>query len=201
MTPLSMRGARIYPGLLSPERQSLIVELVREIVRAAPLVRPVTSRGQEMSVRMTSAGRFGWVSDQRGYRYEAQHPVTEQPWPDIPDELTALWAELCPQARSPECCLINFYSSEAKMGAHQDRDEADFTQPVVSISLGDDALFRIGNHERGGKTQSIWLRSGDVVVLEGDARLRFHGVDRIRPGQTSLLKDGGRLNLTMRVVT
>ncbi|MEL6952738.1 MAG: alpha-ketoglutarate-dependent dioxygenase AlkB [Pseudomonadota bacterium] len=201
MTPLSMRGARIYPGFLVPDRQSRIVALVREIVRAAPLVRPVTSRGQKMSVRMTSAGRFGWLSDRRGYRYEERHPLTSQPWPDIPDELTALWAELCPEARDPECCLINFYSPDAKMGVHQDRDEADFTQPVVSISLGDDALFRIGNHERGGKTESLWLSSGDVVVMEGDARLRYHGVDRIRPAQSSLLKDGGRLNLTMRVVT
>lgn len=198
---VSLRGARILHGYLDRGRQQALIAALRDVVRAAPLFTPTTMRGQNMSVRMTSAGDFGWVSDRRGYRYEQRHPDTKEPWPKIPQDLRDVWQDLCPNARPPECCLINFYSSDARMGMHQDRDEADFDQPVLSISLGDDALFRMGNHDRGGKTESVWLKSGDVVVLEGDARLRHHGVDRIKAGTSALLSDGGRVNVTLRVVT
>ena len=100
----------------------------------------------------------------------------------------------------PDCCLINFDGEGTRMGLHQDRDEQDFSQPVLSISLGDEALFRMGNVERGGATRSVWLRSGDVVVMGGEARLRHHGIDRIRFGSSPLLPNGGRINLTLRVV-
>jgi alkylated DNA repair protein (DNA oxidative demethylase) len=112
----------------------------------------------------------------------------------------AVWERFAPGARAPECCLVNLYR-EARMGLHQDRDEADLSQPVVSISLGDEALFRVGGTERGGPTRSVWLRSGDVAVLAGPARLAFHGVDRVRAGSSSLVPGGGRINLTLRVVT
>ena len=102
--------------------------------------------------------------------------------------------------RAPDCCLVNLYRDTARMGLHQDRDEADFAWPVLSISLGDDGLFRIGNVERGGRTESVWLHSGDVLVMGGEARLIHHGIDRIRPGSSTLLDGGGRINLTLRVV-
>ncbi|PID35278.1 MAG: alkylated DNA repair dioxygenase [Rhodobacterales bacterium] len=153
-----------------------------------------------MSVRMTSAGRYGWYSDRRGYRYAPRHP-NGSAWPPIPTPVLEVWQAVSGVTRGPDCCLVNLYGEGARMGMHQDRDEADFSCPVVvSISLGDAGLFRIGGRARGGKTQSIWLESGDVLVLGGDARLAYHGVDRIRFGSSSLLKHGGRINLTLRVV-
>lgn len=149
---------------------------------------------------MTSAGDFGWVSEGSGYRYSDAHPSGVN-WPPIPAPVLKIWRQVADSARLPECCLINFYDETAKMGMHQDRDEMDFSQPVVSISLGDDALFRIGNTTRGGKTESLWLTSGDVLVMGGDARLRYHGIDRVKHGSSQLLPKGGRINLTLRVVT
>lgn len=153
-----------------------------------------------MSVRMTAAGDFGWISDRKGYRYASTHPAG-QAWPPIPARVLSIWEDVADSPRLPECCLVNFYSEGARLGMHQDQDEADYDHPVVSISLGDDALFRMGSVARGGSTQSVWLQSGDVVVMGGAARLAHHGVDRIRFGTSSLLKDGGRINLTLRVVT
>ncbi|WGH80350.1 alpha-ketoglutarate-dependent dioxygenase AlkB family protein [Jannaschia ovalis] len=177
-----------------------MAEDVRAIARAAPFVTHVTRFGRPMSVRMTAAGRFGWVVERGRYGYAERHH-SGVGWPPIPDSVMAVWRAVVPDARDPECCLVNWYGPEARMGLHQDRDEADLAQPVVSISLGDDGRFRIGNLERGGRTEAVWLRSGDVVVLEGAARLRFHGVDRIAPGTSTLLDAPGRINLTLRVVT
>lgn len=177
-----------------------MVAVLRECLAQAPLFQPVTPRGKPMSVRMSAAGEFGWISDRKGYRYERAHPSGAD-WPRIPDAVLAIWRDLAPRARDPECCLINWYDGSAKMGMHQDRDEADLTHPVVSISLGDDALFRMGNATRGGKTDSVWLRSGDVVVMAGAARRAYHGIDRVRPNSSALLPKGGRINLTLRVVT
>ncbi len=195
---LIIRGVAFYPGFLSPSDQAGLVAAVKKVVQAAPLFCPVTARGKQMSVRMTSAGNVGWVSDRQGYRYQARHP-DGYAWPPLPEALLGIWSEVAPDARAPDSCLINFYGRDARMGMHQDRDEADLTQPVVSISLGDDALFRIGNLTRGGKTDTVWLRSGDIVVIGGAARLVYHGIDRIRSGSSSLLSQGGRLNLTLRV--
>lgn len=200
MTVLHLRGFAIHPGYIPPDAQKRLVAELRACLEQAPLVQPVTPRGTPMSVRMSSAGSFGWISDRKGYRYEKTHPSGAE-WPAIPNDLLSLWSDLVPDARAPECCLINWYSTSAKMGMHQDSDEADFSQPVVSVSLGDDALFRMGNTTRGGKTDSVWLRSGDVVVMGGDARKAFHGIDRVRPDSSKLLRDGGRINLTLRVVT
>ncbi len=195
---LKIRDVALYQEFLDVERQRAIVEDIRSVVLAAPLFRPETSRGQAMSVRMTSAGQVGWISDRRGYRYEPCHP-DGLPWPPIPASVLEIWSAVAPGARVPDSCLINFYDASARMGLHQDNDEAALDQPVVSVSLGDDALFRIGNLSRGGKTESVWLSSGDVVVLGGPARLVYHGIDRLRPGSSSLLAQGGRLNLTLRV--
>ncbi len=197
---LNLNGARLYPGLIDVRAQERLIAEVRQIVAEAPLFQPRTASGRKMRVRMTSAGDFGWVSEPTGYRYAPRHPSGVL-WPPIPQMLLELWGRLLPDARAPECCLVNFYGKGARMGLHQDRDEADFSQPVLSVSLGDDGLFRIGGAQRRGPTISHWLRSGDVLLLDGPARLAFHGVDRIRFGSSQLMRAGGRLNLTLRVVT
>ncbi|OOY09135.1 alpha-ketoglutarate-dependent dioxygenase AlkB [Thioclava sp. F36-7] len=198
--PQEIRGFRHYPGWLDLDEQKALIETLRGVVAQAPLFSPMTPYGKPMSVRMTSAGRFGWISDRRGYRYSETHP-DGQPWPEIPQPILDIWEAVSGTPRAPECCLINFYGEGAKMGMHQDRDEQDFDQPVVSVSLGDDGLFRIGNRTRGGKTESIWLHSGDMMVMGGEARLLYHGIDRVKPGTSPLMPKGGRINLTMRVVT
>ncbi|UWQ22025.1 alpha-ketoglutarate-dependent dioxygenase AlkB [Jannaschia sp. W003] len=195
-----LRGVRLLRGTLDRAAQEALVEAVRVVIRSAPLVRPVTRRGQALSVRMTAAGAFGWVSDRRGYRYEPCQ-ADGRPWPPIPALARAVWDRAVPEARAPECCLVNWYDASARMGLHQDRDEADLAQPVVSISLGEAARFRVGNLARGGPTESTVLRSGDVAVLEGPSRMLHHGVDRIVPGDADLLGVPGRINLTLRVVT
>lgn len=200
MPSLDLRGMKVFKSLLGREAQEQIVADLRVVAKVAPFVHPVTPSGQRMSVRMTSAGAYGWITDQAGYRYSKTHPNGTN-WPAIPTSVKAIWQAVSDVDRAPECCLINYYDVDAKMGLHQDRDEAYFDWPVVSVSLGDDALFRVGNEKRGGKTESLWLQSGDVVVMGGAARLLFHGVDRIKAGSSQLLPKGGRINLTMRVVT
>ena len=196
-------GLRYYPSYLDADAQAALLDRIRDIVRQAPLFVPTMPRtGKPMQVRMSNCGSLGWVTDrERGYRYQATHPVTGRGWPAIPAILLDLWDTVAGFPHPPEACLINYYSDSARMGLHQDRDEEDFTAPVVSVSLGDDCLFRIGGTSRGGKTRSIRLTSGDVLVLGGPSRLRFHGVDRIYPQSSTLLKDGGRINLTLRRVT
>lgn len=197
---IAIGGARLLPGYLAPAAQRAMVGELRTVARAAPFFRPVTRFGRPMSVQMTSAGACGWVSDRRGYRYEPRHP-SGVPWPPVPPSVLAVWREVAQSDRDPDCCLVNLYRDGARMGLHQDRDEADFSFPVLSISLGDDALFRIGGTERGGPTASHWLKSGDILLLGGPARLAFHGIDRVRQGSSDLLEGGGRLNVTCRVVT
>lgn len=195
-------GARHLPEHFDRNGQETLVDAIRGVVSQAPLYTPVMPRwGRPFSVRMTNCGSLGWVADKSGYRYQERHPVTEEPWPAIPDALLALWKEVAGYPAPPEACLVNFYDDRAKMGLHQDKDEADFDAPVVSVSLGDDCRFRVGGTERGGATASIRLASGDVFVLGGPARLCYHGVDRIYPQTSTLLKSGGRINLTLRRVT
>lgn len=198
-TPFRIRGFDLYQGFLSADQQAMIVDDLRKTTRQAPLFSPETPYGKRMTVRMTSAGKYGWFSDQRGYRYVDRHPAGQR-WPHIPQSVLQIWQALGPAGRLPDCCLINYYGEGARMGMHQDKDEADFSWPVISISLGDEGLFRIGNTARGGKTESVWLKSGDAVVMGGGARLQHHGVDRIRFQSSTLLPKGGRINLTLRVV-
>jgi len=170
-------------------------------LKQAPLYRPVMPKtGKAFSVEESNFGALGWVADKSGYRYQPAHPVTGAPWPDIPQALLDLWAEINP-GPGPQCCLVNFYRGSAKMGLHQDRDEKDASAAVIGVSLGDDALFRIGSTIRGGKTVSVPLASGDVIAFGGDARLAYHGIDRIKPGSSQLLAGGGRLSLTLRRVS
>jgi alkylated DNA repair protein (DNA oxidative demethylase) len=195
-----VRGAQHWPGLLDRAAQEAMVSDIRAIVAAAPLYAPITPGGRQMSVRMTAAGRLGWVTDRRGYRYQDHHPAGML-WPPIPPAVLDVWRRVTGLTRDPDCCLVNYYGEGARMGLHQDRDEGDFSFPVVSISLGDEALFRIGGQDRADGTESLWLRSGDVLVLGGAARLAWHGIDRVRHGSSTLLRDAGRINLTLRVVT
>ncbi|MCA0920326.1 alpha-ketoglutarate-dependent dioxygenase AlkB family protein [Pseudooceanicola nanhaiensis] len=196
---ITLRGFEIHKEYLDDAAQKALIGALRPVLKAAPLFSPETRWGKKMSVRMTSAGKYGWYSDRRGYRYAETHPEG-MGWPPIPQEVLTIWRDVTGLERTPDCCLINYYGETARMGLHQDRDEADFTWPVLSVSLGDDGLFRVGNEERGGKTESIWLESGDVVLMGGPARLLHHGVDRIRFKSSRLLPKGGRINLTCRVV-
>ena len=194
---------RYHNGKLGREQQVALLREIRAVMEEAPLFTPTMPRsGKPMSVRMTNCGPLGWVTDkERGYRYQPTHPVTGKPWPAMPKPLLDLWREVAGYPADPEACLVNYYSGDAKMGLHQDKDEEDFAAPVVSVSLGDSAIFRVGGLTRKDKAQSLELKSGDVVVLGCDDRLAFHGIDRILPGTSALLPEGGRLNLTLRRVT
>jgi DNA oxidative demethylase len=199
---VSTGGFRLYPGYLDRSAQEAALATLREVMRAAPIYAPrMPKSGKPMSVRMTNCGALGWMTDEAGYRYQATHPVTGAPWPPIPDILLGAWRTLARYPHPPEACLVNVYGPDARMGLHQDRDEEDFSAPVVSLSLGDTCLFRLGGTKRSDPTRSLRLASGDALVLGGDARLAFHGVDRIMPGTSTLLPEGGRINITLRRVT
>ncbi len=196
-------GFLLWRGFLSREAQEGMARDVASIVASAPLRPPLTPWGKPMSVAMTSAGALGWVTDRKGYRYEPAHPDTGAPWPPVPESILDVWHAVSGAEAAPDSCLVNHYAGKARMGLHQDKDEDDFSIPVVSISLGDPARFRIGGAARSDPTTSIRLLSGDVLVMGGEARLLFHGVDRIEAGADDLLEGvapfgGGRLNLTLR---
>jgi alkylated DNA repair protein (DNA oxidative demethylase) len=195
-------GLQLIPKCLDLSAQKALLEEIRLIAAEAPLFVPkMPKTGKPMSVRMTNCGSLGWVTDkENGYRYQSTHPVNGKPWPKMPLVLTDLWETYSNHRQLPEACLINFYDPDAKMGLHQDRDEKDFSAPVLSISLGDTCLFRYGGENRKDPTRSFKLESGDVMLLSGESRMRFHGVDKIYPGTSTLLKNEGRINLTMRRV-
>ena len=193
----ALEGFRLWPGRLSAPDQVLLRDQVSAALQVAPLYGPVTPGGRPFSVRMSNMGPLGWVSDRGGYRYQATHPETGEPWPPIPPVLLELWDDLTGWPQPPDACLVNLYDADARMGLHQDRDERDLAAPVLSISLGDTAVFRIGA-AGGGRTRSVRLASGDVCMLSGPARMARHGIDRILGGSSSLMPGGGRMNLTLR---
>ena len=193
----SLDGFRLWPGRLAATDQARLRDQVLAALEAAPLYRPITPGARPFSVRMSNLGPLGWVSDRAGYRYQATHPETGEPWPPIPDLLLSLWDELTGWPDPPDACLVNLYDADARMGLHQDKVERDMAAPVLSVSLGDTAVFRIGA-AGGGRTRSVRLASGDVCTLSGSARLARHGIDRILGGSSSLLPGGGRMNLTLR---
>jgi DNA oxidative demethylase len=200
-------GFRYLPGRLDTAAQAALVAELKEVLAEAPLFRPTMPRsGRPFSVRMTSAGSHGWFADRAGYRYLERHPETGRPWPPIPAALQALWQAEAGYPAGPQCCLINVYSAEARMGLHRDEDEETFAAPVVSLSLGDSAVFRLGGPERRGPTRSLKLHSGDVIILGGAARRAYHGIDRVLGGSSRLLEragweGAGRINITLRRVT
>lgn len=196
------RGLRYLPQRLDREAQQALLFELRQAIAEAPFFTPVMPRsGRPFSVRMTNLGSLGWVSDRQGYRYQPVHPETGRPWPPIPPMVLDLWREVSGYPHDPQACLVNLYREGAKMGLHRDEDEEDFSAPVVSVSLGDTGVFRVGGTERGGPTQSFKLASGDVLVMGGESRLCYHGIDRVLPATSTLLSGGGRINLTLRRVT
>lgn len=196
-------GLTFFPRYLDDSAQQALAGEIAEAVLQAPWFLPRMPRsGKAFSVKMTNCGCLGWVSDcERGYRYQATHPVTGIAWPAIPLAVLNVWRALASYPHLPEACLVNFYDFSARMGLHQDHDEADLAAPVVSISLGDSCCFRYGGPRRGDPAKKLELRSGDILVMGGAARLMFHGVDKIFAGSSSLLPGGGRINLTLRRVT
>lgn len=201
---------RLIPEYLDPKAQIDLCSELQSLFQIAPLYTPTMPKtGKPFSVASTNCGPLGWVSDKvNGYRYQAHHPETGKKWPQIPAVLADMWRDIARFDHPPEACLINYYRDNAKMGLHQDRDEADFDAPVVSLSLGDTAIFRIGGTKRKDPTNSVRLASGDVVILEGATRLAYHGIDRILPQSSSLFEtcddpmpNKGRINITMRRVS
>ena len=195
---VDLNGVPVHVALLDRAAQEAAVRDLRHIAKAAPFRRYETPGGRKMSVAMTAAGALGWMTDRSGYRYAETHQ-DGQHWPDIPESILDVWRRVSGTKRLPDSCLVNFYAEGARMGRHQDKDEADTGWPVVSISLGDDALFRVGGVAQPTPSKSHWLKSGDVAVLAGDKRLAHHGIDRIRFRSSDLLPGGGRINVTLRV--
>jgi alkylated DNA repair protein (DNA oxidative demethylase) len=204
-------GLRLLPGALDADAQRTLLDEVALLLASAPPYRPTMPRSaQPFSVAMSNGGPLGWVSDRAGYRYQPMHPETHAPWPAIPPTALALWRAQANYRADPEACLVNLYDANARMGLHRDADEDAKDAPVLSISLGDTGLFRVGGAQRSGPTHSVRLASGDVVILAGDARHFFHGIDRVMPGTSRLpdlfpepLQTMGvrRINLTLRRVT
>lgn len=197
------QGFSYYAGHLDETRQRRLLAAVQVVVAEAPFYVPVMPvSGKPLSVQMTNCGPLGWITDKAGgYRYQATHPVTGRPWPPIPDDLLTLWSAVAAWPHQPEACLVNWYSGKSRLGSHRDADEQEVSAPVVSVSLGDDAVFHVGGLRRSDPKDRLTLKSGDVVVLGGDARLAYHGIDRILPGTSPFPGLDGRINLTMRRVT
>jgi alkylated DNA repair protein (DNA oxidative demethylase) len=194
-------GVTLWREYLLPPEQRELVDNVLQLATHAPFYRPLMPKsGTPFSVEETNFGPLGWMSDVRGYRYVATHPATGESWPEIPPQLLSLWQAVAHYPHAPQCCLVNLYRAGAKMGAHQDRDEEELDAPVVSVSLGDTAVFRFGGPTRKGTTQSVKLSSGDVLTFGGPARWMFHGIARVMYGSSQLVHGGGRINLTLRRV-
>ena len=196
-------GVFYSPAYLDPaQQQSLTAEIFR-LAESAPFYRPGMPRtGHKLSVEMTNFGCLGWVTDaQKGYRYETCHPLRGTPWPAIPEFLLKIWRATTGYSALPEACLVNLYRGKARMGLHRDSDEQASDAPVLSVSLGDKAIFRFGQARKRSSTHTILLESGDVLVFGSVARFMLHGIDRILPGTSSPIPGGGRLNLTLRRVT
>lgn len=195
---MEFNGFQLISGAIDAAAQAALVEEVLAAANAAPFYRPRTPSGKPMSVEQTSLGACGWITDRRGYRYEPVHPLTGESWPPLPQSLLALWALHAGDGPPPDSCLVNLYRGSAKMGLHTDSDEQDMTAPVLSVSLGDAAVFRLGGAARGDPTRTVRLSSGDVILLAGPSRRFFHGVDRVMAGSSRLVPGGGRINLTLR---
>lgn len=189
------------PGLLDLEGQRAVLAAVRAVAQAAPFAHARTKGGMT-SAAMTNAGSAGWWSDLKGYRYETRNPVTGKSWPPMPEIFRDVVARAVADTPwpdfTPDACLINFYGEGAKMGLHQDRDEKDFTQPIVTVSLGDDGDFQIGGMTRSERAQVLVVKSGDTLAMGGDSRMRFHGIRKIHPGTGPLATLTGRISLTFR---
>lgn len=193
-------GAVLFRGAVACEADRLLHE-IDKVIAKSPLRRVVTPMGKPMSVEMTNCGEVGWVSDRSGYRYERIDPLTGYAWPNMPELFSDIARTSADRAGytsfRPDACLINRYSPGSKMGLHQDRDEQDFSQPIVSVSLGLPITFNLGGDSRNDPTIKVKLQHGDVVVFGGESRLAFHGVGTLRRGQHEMTGNS-RFNLTLR---
>jgi DNA oxidative demethylase len=193
-------GAVLLRGFADADSIS-IFQTVQQVIAAAPFRQMITPGGRRMSVAMTNCGQAGWVTDLSGYRYDALDPVSRRPWPPMPEIVRRLAERAAAQAGfmsfQPDSCLINRYEPGARLSLHQDRDERDFGQPIVSLSLGLPAIFLFGGQLRNERTQRMRLESGDVVVWGGASRLAFHGVAPLAEGRHPLT-GRCRINLTFR---
>jgi alkylated DNA repair protein (DNA oxidative demethylase) len=194
-------GAELLPAFALP-CEAVLWSAVNAVADAAPFRHMLTPGGFRMSVAMTNCGPLGWVTDRSGYRYSPVDPETGRPWPALPQPFLKLAADAAAAAGfpnfTPDACLINRYEAGAKMSLHQDRDELDLSQPIVSVSLGLPAVFLFGGLKRSDKAARLRLHHGDVVVWGGPARLRFHGIMPLKPGEHPLT-GSCRINLTFRV--
>ncbi|MHA6195089.1 DNA oxidative demethylase AlkB [Pseudomonas wadenswilerensis] len=190
----------LLPGFALGRVEHLLPAL-REIVLAAPFRNMTTPGGRTISVRVTNCGSLGWISDLRGYRYSPVDPLSGQPWPELPEVFLELARAAAQSAGfedfTPDACLINSYLPGNRLTLHQDRNERDFSQPIVSVSLGLPATFLLGGHERAERTARVALQHGDVMVWGGEDRLRFHGILPLKEGRHPLL-GARRINFTLR---
>jgi DNA oxidative demethylase len=198
-------GVTHWPGYLTPRQQGVLLDAVAGVMRAAAPVRPRMKNGVPMINTLSNCGEWGWWSDEKGYRYVAQHPETNAPWPPIPEPIKsaaqALARETGHPDYDPDSCLVNIYAATGKLNLHQDADESDRTQPIISFSFGADAAFVIGGMARADRGQVIRLKSGDAMALAGASRMRFHGVKKLYPAlhlAHPAIPLGGRINLTLR---
>lgn len=191
-------GLDYFPNYLSDQQIEILLQDIECALQQAPLFKPTMPKtGKEFSVKMSNMGKMGWVSDQTaGYRYQSYHPTTKKPWPKISDNILDIWHDITNLKTLPDCCLINDYNMNAKMGLHVDNDEEDFSYPVLSISIGNSALFRFGGTKRSDKTKSIKLHHGDVLMMSQESRLIYHGIDKIYPSH----RFNNRINLTLRKI-
>ena len=193
-------GATLLRGFVAAQETAMLPS-VWKVVEQAPFRNMITPGGFRMSVAMTNCGALGWVTDRTGYRYDSHDPVSGLPWPPMPPVFTELVAKAASQAGFsgfvPDACLVNRYQPGAKMSLHQDKDEQDFTQPIVSVSLGIPAVFLFGGFRRTDKAQRVKLSHGDIVVWGGPSRLRYHGVLALKETHHPLV-GGYRINLTFR---
>ena len=193
-------GAMLLPGFAAPVCDALLQELGR-VVAASGFRHMETPGGHRMSVAMTNCGLLGWVTDRRGYRYTADDPVSGQAWPGMPAAFADLAARAAAEAGfpgfQPDACLINRYEPGARMSLHQDRNEHDFTAPIVSVSLGLPAVFLWGGTARADRPRRLPLLHADVLVWGGPARLTFHGIMPLADGEHPAL-GRQRINLTFR---
>lgn len=200
--PVLPSGIFHLTGKLDSQHQSALIDATRHLSKSAEFSHPTTKSGGTYSAEITNCGQVGWWSDVRGYRYTEIDPRSGRAWPDMPklflDTLDSILSETVAEGFEPDACLINHYVKGAKMGLHQDKDERDFSHPIVTVSLGAAADFLIGGLKRSDPSQVILVESGDVLIMGGESRMRFHGIRKIYPGSSPIAGVEGRLSLTFR---
>ena len=198
------KGFLLLKSRLTKAMQQEILAAARTVVRQAPLFKPTMPSGQSFNYSMTNCGELGWVADRHGYRYQQTHPHTFKVFPAMPQVIKDLAIVIAKETGNdnfcPQSCLINLYSKGEKLGMHQDNTEENKSAPIISVSLGDSGIFVLGGLLRNDKTRQYIVQSGDVIVMGGESRNFFHAFKGTVSNTSTLLKNGGRLNLTIRQV-